>query len=142
MSRLLLDTNILIDLVSSDRPQHASAAALVRTALASGSELAALASSLKDVYYIFASRYGAEGAARESIRNIRAMMTIVDLTLGMVDRAFDDGEPDFEDGLIREAAEAIGADILVTRDAKGFRGMSIRVLDAEGALRALEAARQ
>ena len=40
-------------------------------------------------------------------------------------------EPDFEDGIVRACAESVGADFIVSRDARAFRTARIRRLSAQ-----------
>ena len=46
-------------------------------------------------------------------------------------------EPDFEDGLLRSAAELSGCDYLLTRDAPGFLAATFQKVDAAALLGAL-----
>lgn len=137
MMRAFLDTNILLDACSNDRPEHASAFALLAARADGLIAISVLSSSLKDVYYVYCRHYGSEARAREIVRGFCDMSEIVDLTGAIVRGAVDGSEPDFEDGLVREAALAAGADVLVTRDAAGFKGMPIPVLDADSVLELL-----
>lgn len=121
MSKLLFDTNVFIDLVSRERPAHDDAVNLIHMALSQPEHsVCALASSLKDVYYIYHRHYGSEPMARQIVNDLRETLTIVELTLAVLDRARNSDEPDLEDGLIRAAAELADADIIVTRDEKAF----------------------
>ena len=138
MHRVMIDTNVLIDLVSSSRPAHEAAVGAVRALLAAdGFEGCALASSLKDVYYVYCRHYGDEPAARAAIRELRRMFVPNNLTAAVVDDALESDEPDFEDGVLRSAAELSGCDYLLTRDAPGFLAASFEKVDADGLLEVL-----
>lgn len=133
MHRVMVDTNVLIDLVSSTRPSHGRTAAAVGALLGSGDwEGCVLASELKDVYYAYCRHYGDEPSARGAIRELRRMFVPVNLTPSVVDAALDSDEPDFEDGLVRAAAELSGCEYLLTRDAPGFLDAGFEKLDADG----------
>ena len=139
---LLLDTNVIIDALAPGRPEGAAARSLIAEALGRDDvELAVLASSLKDFYFIYERHYGSEPEARRQVRLLRTLATLVDLTGGVVDRALGSDEPDFEDGLVRAAAEGIGADLIVSRDAAAFAGSPVSRTDAAGALEWLRASR-
>ena len=131
MHRVLVDTNVLIDLVSGSRPQHGVAMRAVAALLwAPDYEGFALASSLKDVYYVYRRHYGDEAGAREAVRALREMFTQLSLDARDADAALDSDEPDLEDGIVRAVGEAALCDLLLTRDARGFVRSSMRKLEA------------
>lgn len=134
MHRLLVDTNVLLDGVVASRPQHSEARGLMSAARASGYELWVLASSLKDAYYLLCRHYRDETSARAVISAIRGGTCLAPLTADVVDDALSSDEPDFEDGLVRAAAESLGCVAIVSRDSAAFtRSSSLRV-DSAGAL--------
>lgn len=135
MHRVMVDTNVLIDLVSSSRPAHGRTVAAVVALLGSGDfEGCVLSSALKDVYYVYCRHYGDEPSARRAIRELRRMFALFNLTPSIVDAALDSDEPDFEDGLVRAAAELTDCDFLLTRDAPGFLSAGFEKVDADGLL--------
>ena len=135
MHRVMVDTNVLIDLVSSSRPAHGRTVAAVVALLGSGDfEGCVLSSALKDVYYVYCRHYGDEPSARRAIRELRRMFALVNLTPSIVDAALDSDGPDFEDGLVRAAAELTDCDFLLTRDAPGFLSAGFEKVDADGLL--------
>lgn len=141
MRRVMIDTNVLIDLVSSSRPAHEDTVDAVRALCAAdGFGGCVLSSSLKDVYYVYRRHYGDEPAARAAVRELRRIFALVNLTTAVVDGALDSDEPDFEDGLLRAAGEQSRCDYLLTRDAPGFSAASFEKVDAPGLLEVLSRA--
>lgn len=134
MSRLFLDTNILLDLVSDSRPHSEESAALLAKAIADEEELVAGAGSLKDVYYVLVKATHDEPRARRSLALIRGLVTIASLTDGVVARALSSDEPDFEDGIVRASAEMSGADLIVTHDRAAFATSAVPKASALEAL--------
>lgn len=131
MTRVLIDTNVLIDLVSASRPAHAATVSAVRALLGTDdAEGCVLSSSLKDVYYVYCRHYGDEPAARNAIRELRRMFVPLNLTAQVVDAALDSDEPDFEDGIVRATAELAACECLLTRDASGFVTAGFEKVDA------------
>jgi len=124
MDRVVLDTNVLLDYFETPRPEHATATALVAGLTAGRVTMCAAATSLKDVYYIVARRLG-EPAARRAVEAVLATMTILPIDDACCHAALAGTEPDVEDGLIRAAAEAAGADFLISRDAAAFAGSRV-----------------
>lgn len=134
MSSLLFDTNALVYWVYCDSPYNEEVSALLYQELAGRGSVYALASSLNEIYYALHTHYMSEKQARASIRDIAEVFDLVDLTGTLVFSAFDSDEPDYEDGLIRAAAEALQVDAIISYDKKAFKGSPIPKLTAKEAL--------
>ena len=92
---------------------------------------------MKDVYFALCSHYTDEATARRSIALIAEVFDLVDLSGLLVWDAIDSDEPDYEDGLIRAAAEALHVDAIITYDRKAFRNSPIPKLTAQEAIQKL-----
>lgn len=127
----MLDTNIVLDYVGVGRPCHADAVALMETAfLGDDLELCFSSASLKDVYYILCRKGAREDIVRERLCSLVDVLTLLDLTHGVIDRAFASDRPDFEDAIVRAMAELCGADAIITRDAAAYQSAAIPAMDA------------
>ena len=132
MKSFLFDTNALIYWVNEGAEPHGDVSALIRKTVSENMPVFALASSLNDVYYAMRRHYSSEAAARESVRDIAELFDLVDLAGPFVFEALDSDEPDYEDGLIRAAAEALQVSAIVSYDRKAFRRSAVpRVTAAE-----------
>ena len=139
-TRLLVDTNIILDYCDFNRKEHADAVRLVEYAAGGAAELLVLVSSLKDVYYVLRRLYADEATAREAIRLIsRDAFTPVDLVVAYSAASLESNEPDYEDGLVRAAAEALRVQAIVTRDDKAFTRSFIPSMNAAETLERLGA---
>lgn len=134
VSSYLFDTNALVYWVYPDSPQHEEVRALLYQELTGRGSIYALASSLDDVYYALCRHYMDEANARASIRDIAEVFDLVDLTGILVFSALDSDEPDYEDGLIRAAAEALQVDAVISYDKKAFKSTLIPKQTAKEAL--------
>lgn len=137
MSKLLIDTNVLIDYMVPDRPEHSNAERLLAH-LADSNDCGYVTSgSLKDCYYI-CCKYIGEQACRGLIREFLIMFEVP--PTGKVEcqeSAYSD-EPDFEDGLIRAVAENNDADSIITRDSAAFQTSDIKSMTAKEYLQSLD----
>lgn len=141
-SRLMVDTNVLLDLLSVDRPHHRDARSLFDTGLRlDNCEFYALASSLKDVYYLYRRWYGSEELARRNVTMMAGLLTLCDCDAELVYLALESDEPDLEDGLVRCAAERAQLDGIVTRDAAGFLSSTVRKFNVAEATELLRSQR-
>lgn len=130
MYRILLDTNILLDSIIPNRPQHDEALALLKWCNGSGDYGFAAATSFNDAYYVLCRAYS-EAIAREALENLLILVAVAPVSAEECDRSLRSNEPDFEDGLIRACAELNGADFIVTRDRDAFAGGKVRSVTAK-----------
>ena len=129
MSRLLLDTNVLLDCVDPNRAHHGDAMRLIARCNGGGDMGLASSHSFKDAYYIMSQLYG-EKHAREAVRILSDLVDIGPIGAEETLVAIDSNEPDFEDGLIRACAELNDVDFIISRDEKAFKKAKIRKVAA------------
>lgn len=129
MCRLLIDTNVLLDASMPLRPESADACEVLKLCNGNGEFGMACALSFKDVYYIIGKRYG-EAEARNAVRNLMGLLAIAPVDAEVLDMAARSNEPDFEDGIVRAAAELNGADFIITRDKAAFAKSKVRAVSA------------
>ncbi|MFR5092190.1 MAG: type II toxin-antitoxin system VapC family toxin [Adlercreutzia equolifaciens] len=116
---LLLDTNVLIDYLGRKEPFFLSAQKVVIAGFFGDARLWVPSQSVVDAFYVL-SRYVDSARLQAAILQALTVIEPVDLTGASLERAARLGWDDFEDCLIALAAERVGADYLITRDAKGF----------------------
>lgn len=120
LGSIFLDTNILLDVVSTSRPMSEASSELILKALTRGVRCLCGAASLKDVYYVYERMTCDEPAARAKFRGLRSLFDVATLDSALIDAALDSDEPDFEDGIIRAQAESFRVDAIVSNDADAF----------------------
>lgn len=133
MASVVLDTNIMLDYLSTTREQHLDAVDLLEQLLESDVyELTILAASIKDAYYILCRHFGArrEGMVRERLDAFRQLVTVTELTNEVLDQAFASDEPDLEDGIVRATAELLQASAIVTRDREAYASSTVPSMTA------------
>ena len=126
-SKVLIDTNVVIDVIDANRPCHAEAIGLFER---QDVEICVIVTSLKDSYYILNRIYRDEARARDDVKTIMQATTILDITAADAWEAIASDEPDFEDGLVRSVAETSRVDVLITRDAEAFGACRIPKMTA------------
>lgn len=127
--KALLDTNILLDAVMSERPQHAEASEVVALAVSGQALFHVSATSLKDFFYL-ARKTVSVAEARRWIAFFLDVCEVVPVDRASCVRALGSDNPDFEDALVEAAVAEVGADVLVSRDAEGFAGLTVPRLSA------------
>lgn len=131
MSRLLIDTNIVIDLLSKREKFYEEAAELF--SLADRKELVLAISSLTfaNTNYILTKLKSAK-EAKAILRKFKVLVEVLSLDDKITELALSDNNfTDFEDGLQYYSAIENQIDIIITRNKKDFKKSKIPVLTAK-----------
>ena len=116
--RLLLDTNIIVDVLSK-RDGYMDSLKILRCCEAKRAEGYVSAITVTDVMYILRKNAAVENA-RESLLALISIVDVADVTRADIKGAFSCGMKDFEDAAQAMCAGRIGADFIVTRNVKDF----------------------
>ena len=131
MSRLLIDTNIVIDLLSKREKFYDEAADLFSRA--DKKELVLTISSLTfaNTNYILTKLKSAK-EAREILRKFKVLVELLNLDDKVTELALsDESFPDFEDGLQYYSAIENQIDVIITRNKKDFKNSKIPILSTK-----------
>ncbi len=131
MNRILVDTNIVIDLLAKRQEFYNEAAELF--SLSDKKKISILISSLTvaNTNYIL-SKLTSPNEAKEILRKFKVLVNIINLDDKIIDLALsDDDFPDFEDGLQYYSAIENNVDVILTRNKKDFRNSKIPILTAK-----------
>jgi len=136
MKKLYLDANVVLDFVLKRSPFDAAAQELF--ALAEHGQVQLLVSSLTFtvVHYVTSKQVGKAAATGEVVQLFRLVSTVA-VNEQVVGRALRANLPDFEDAVQLFAALEAGADVIVTRDPKGFPTNEVAVLNPLAVLQML-----
>ena len=125
IDKAYLDTNFLVDALIEDRPQSKQAFEILAR-LGEGALLGfVMPSQLIDFYYICRKCGMDDAARRKSIALLMDWCAVFYPNRETLEIALNSDEPDFEDGMIRAAAEQVGVDFIISRDAKAFANSPI-----------------
>ena len=130
MSKMLLDTNTLLDYVIPDRPESDEALELVKLIINHVHTGLVAASSLNDFYYI-SRKTLSEQERRDWLRIFIRIFDIEELDVEACAIALDSNEPDYEDGCIRAIAERAQVDFIITRDRTAFERSWVKAYSAK-----------
>ncbi|WP_036152237.1 MULTISPECIES: type II toxin-antitoxin system VapC family toxin [Maribacter] len=131
MNRLLIDTNIVIDLLSRREKFYDEAAELFSRADKKELELAISSLTFANTNYIL-SKLKSPKDARQILRKFKVLVEVLSLDDKITELALSDEKfPDFEDGLQYYSAIENQIDIIITRNKKDFKNSNIPVLTAK-----------
>ena len=133
MKRLLVDTNVVLDVVL-DRQPHAETSAAIWAAVETGRWEGFLsAHAITTIHYLAERELGAV-KARRLIAIILRVFRVAPVDGVVIEEALRLPIADFEDAVTAAAARGSECEYVVTRDPKGFRGSPVRPLAPEAAL--------
>ena len=131
MIRLLIDTNIVIDLLAKREEFYREAATLFSLADKNMITLTVSALTFANTNYIL-SKLKKEKEARTILRKFKVLVQTLALDDKVTELALnDDNFPDFEDGLQYYSALENEIDIIITRNQKDLKISKIPVMSAK-----------
>jgi len=131
MKKLLIDTNIVIDLLSRREPFYDEVATLFSLADKKQVELTVSSLTIANTSYVLLRQMDTN-KAKSILRKLRLIVNILPLDDKIVGLALNDESfPDFEDGLQYYTAIENGQDLIITRNLKDFKNSRLPVMTAK-----------
>lgn len=138
MSKLLIDTNVVLDLLSKREPFYDSVAKMFSLADKNKLKLSISSLTFANTNYVL-TRLKSAIESREILRRFRVLVQVLSLNDKIIDLALNDSNfKDFEDGLQYYTAIENGQNIIITRDLKDFKESKIPVMTPEEYLISIE----
>jgi predicted nucleic acid-binding protein len=128
--RVLLDTNVILDVALEREPFYATATRIVEASDFDRMHLFITASMVTDVYYILRKSKGRE----RTLAFLNELLELVDVCRvdkRVLVRAMDSGFVDFEDAVQNAAAIESQMDTIVTRNKADYQTSPLTVLSPE-----------
>jgi predicted nucleic acid-binding protein len=133
MKRLLVDTNVALD-VLLDRLPHPEASVAIWAAAEMGRCEGFLAAhSITTIHYLAQKELGA-AKAKQLVSLLLVVFRVAAVDGSVIEQALQLPMADFEDAVTVAAALGSGCEFIVTRDPKGFRGSPVRAMGVRAVL--------
>lgn len=136
--KLLIDTNVVLDVVLAREPWAAEAVRLLAAVERGEAEGYVAAHAVTTVHYIVAKQRDRE-KGRQAVSDLLDLLTVAPATDAVFRRALTLPLSDFEDAVQAACALTVGVDCIVTRNADDFDGLEMAVEPAGAALARLDA---
>jgi predicted nucleic acid-binding protein len=137
MKRILLDTNIVLDILLDRQPQAEASAAVWAAVETGGTEGMLAAHAVTTIHYLLRKEKG-NARARRIVSAILRVCGVAAVDGAVVQEALQLPSPDFEDAVTSAAARLAGCECIVTSDPRGFRGSPVRALTPEAVVPLLD----
>jgi len=113
--KALIDTNVVLDALAARKPFHAEAESIFLLTAQEKCQGFITANSLTDIYYLV-RKNASESLAREALRNLLQLFSVVDICALDCENALESPLDDYEDALVAVCASKIGSEYIITRD--------------------------
>ena len=120
--RILIDTNVIMDILQKREPFFADSYRALRKAMESDAECLISASAATDIFYMLRKALGSAQQAKEQIEQLAQLVSFADVQGMDIHTALMRAMPDFEDAVVDAVAERSGASYILTRNIKDFTG--------------------
>lgn len=128
MTRVFLDTNILVDLIADRKPFSKYAIDLFKRVDAKSVKLFTSSHSIATTHYLL-KKYLDEKSLRELLYDLFDYLTVVPVDADVLKKGLRSRHKDFEDAIQIFCASSIEKiDCIVTRNTKDYKGCEILVL--------------
>jgi predicted nucleic acid-binding protein len=126
---LLLDTNVVLDVILARAPWDAEAVLLLE-AIARGGVVGSVAAHAVTTIYYIVERSKGRTLAATAVSDLLQVVDVVPLDAADFQRALSLGLTDYEDAVQVAACLRAGADLLVTRNPRDFKGAPVTTRSA------------
>lgn len=130
MRKLMMDTNILLDLLAARHPFFDETSILFIMAEKRSVELAVSSLSIVNTHFVLRKQLK-EQDTRKVLRDLRLLVKVLPLDQKIIDMALNSDFDDFEDAVQYQMALEYGQEIIITRNIKDFKTSSIPVMTAD-----------
>lgn len=126
--RILADTNVIIDALTSREPWKESAEKIFLMAAEDRIEMYITASSATDIYYLVRKYLHNAETAKQVMEKLYSLVRILGVTANDCIDALVSPISDYEDAVVEKVASGKGIDYIVTRNIKDYQAGRTKVI--------------
>ncbi len=126
--RILADTNVIIDALTSREPWKESAEKIFLMAAEDRIEMYITASSVTDIYYLVRKYLHNAEIAKQVMEKLYSLVRILEVTANDCIDALVSPISDYEDAVVEKVASGKGIDYIVTRNIKDYQAGRTKVI--------------
>lgn len=125
--KIFIDTNVVVDYLARREGYSTTAEQVLEMARRGLAKGAVSALTLINCAYIIKKHYD-KTTVLDKVFHLANYLEVTPMDLQLLRKAKDENPYDFEDAVQYHSAKAAGADLIITRDEKGFREFPIDVM--------------
>lgn len=128
--RVLIDTNVVLDVMLAREPFVAASAEVLSRVEAGELTGCVCATTVTTLHYLATQAVGPERALAE-VRKVLSLFEVAPVGRSVLESALELGFKDYEDAVLHEAARQVGAQGIVTRNTRDFKAAALAVYTPE-----------
>lgn len=128
--RVVIDTNVVLDLLLDRKPFSESATKLFEEAEKGNITAHLTSNSVTDIVYLIRKAYDME-SIKKVLLNMFSFIKVLNVSSSDIINAFSFDTKDYEDAVVMQCAKRIKADYIVTRNARDFKGSKVKIIGAD-----------
>lgn len=126
--RALIDTNVIIDALTSRKPWNESAERIFIMAANCIADMYITASSATDIYYLVRKYLHSAKQAKQVMERLYSLIGILPVTGDECVDALASPVSDYEDAVVEKTAVKTGMDYIITRNVKDYQQGMVRAI--------------
>jgi predicted nucleic acid-binding protein len=126
--KILVDTNVVLDVLLDRTPFSGPAARLFARIENSAVEAFLCATTITTVDYLLNQSLSCS-ASKKALHRLLELFEIAPVNRPVIEEALRSRMADFEDAVLACSANLVGAEAVVTRNTKDFKGSPVKALD-------------
>ena len=123
--RILIDTNVILDILQKREPFFEDSYQALRKAVENNIECLISASAATDIFYILRKSSGCAQQAKKQLEQLAQLAAFADVQGIDIHTALARTMPDFEDAVVDAVAERNEASYIITRNNRDFTGSMV-----------------
>ncbi len=123
--KLLIDTNVILDILLKREPFFADSYQAIRTAIDNNDECYISVTAATDIFYILRKALQSAEQAKEYLGSLARLAEFTDVLAVDALDALSSEVADYEDAVVEAVADRIGADYILTRNIKDYLNAKI-----------------
>lgn len=126
--KILLDTNVIIDALTSREPWNKSAEKIFLMGANHIVDMYITASSATDIYYLLRKFVKDTAGSKQIMSKLYSLIGILDVTAANCVEALASPISDYEDAVVEKVAASKEMDYIVTRNIKDYQEGTVKVI--------------
>lgn len=126
--KVLIDTNVIVDALTSREPWNKSAEQIFLMAAQKSADMYISASMATDIYYLVRKYCHDTGMAIQTMEKLYNLFGILDVTKEDCIQALTSPINDYEDAVVCEVARRSGVQYIVTRNTKDYVNSYVKAI--------------
>ena len=136
--KILLDTNVIIDALTSREPWNKSAEKIFLMGANHIVDMYITASSATDIYYLLRKFVKDTAGSKQIMSKLYSLIGILDVTAANCVEALASPISDYEDAVVEKVAASKEMDYIVTRNIKDYQEGAVKVILPDDLISMLE----